>query len=162
APGRPEVRLCLLAFRDRGDAYVTRHTDLTQDLDALYAQLLALDADGGGDHPEAVNQALREAVHATSWSHGSDVLRLVFRVGDAPPQAYQDEPRYPQIAAEAAARGILINPVLCGSDDGARTAFARIAELARGETAVLAQPGRVRQIETPVDQDLAALGQRLD
>jgi len=35
--------------------------DLTPDLDAIYAELQAYRADGGGDGPESVNQALYEA-----------------------------------------------------------------------------------------------------
>lgn len=162
AASRPEVRFCLLAFRDRGDAYVTQHHDLTGDLDHIYAELLALKADGGGDQPEAVNQALAEALDRTAWSPEADVLKLMFLVGDAPPHRDYDEPQYPQITARAAARGILINPVLCGSDGGARQAFSQIAALGGGLSAELAQPGRVQRTETPMDSDLAVLGQRLD
>lgn len=162
AASRPEVRFCLLAFRDRGDAYVTQHHDLTGDLDHIYAELLALKADGGGDQPEAVNQALAEALDRTAWSPEADVLKLMFLVGDAPPHRDYDEPQYPQIAARAAARGILINPVLCGSDGDARQAFSQIAALGGGLSAELAQPGRVQRTETPMDSDLAVLGQRLD
>jgi hypothetical protein len=162
AASRPEVRFCLLAFRDRGDAYITQHHDLTGDLDLIYAELLALKADGGGDQPEAVNQALAEALDQTAWSSQADVLKLIFLVGDAPPHRDYDEPQYPELAARAAARGILINPVLCGSDVGARAAFKQIAALGGGLSAELAQPGRVQRTETPMDPDLAALGQRLD
>ncbi len=162
AASRPEVRFCLMAFRDRGDAYVTLHHDLTGDLDLIYAELLALKAEGGGDQPEAVNQALAEALDRTSWSPQTDVLKLIFLVGDAPPHRDYDEPQYPEIAAQAAARGILINPVVCGSDGGARDTFRQIAALGGGLAAELAQPERVQRTETPMDPDLAALGQRLD
>ena len=33
----PEVRFALIAYRDRGDDYVTKITQLTDDLDAVYA-----------------------------------------------------------------------------------------------------------------------------
>ncbi|HVN39266.1 MAG TPA: VWA domain-containing protein [Myxococcota bacterium] len=35
----PDVRIGLVAYRDRGDDYVTRVRDLTRDLDAIYAEL---------------------------------------------------------------------------------------------------------------------------
>src|SRR6266480_6466082 len=35
----PEIRLGLVAYRDRGDEYVTKVFDLTNDIDAIYAQL---------------------------------------------------------------------------------------------------------------------------
>ena len=62
----PEIRIGLVGYRDRGDAYVTRVVDLTDDLDSVYAQLMAFQAGGGGDTPESVNQALYEAVQNMS------------------------------------------------------------------------------------------------
>src|SRR5688572_4417237 len=59
---RPRIRVGLVAFRDRGDEYVTRRFDLTTDLDAVYRQLRALQAEGGGDTPEHVGRALSDAV----------------------------------------------------------------------------------------------------
>ncbi len=64
----PEVRIGLVSYRDRGDEYVTRLTDLTDDIDAVFATLQSFRADGGGDTPESVNQALHEAVTRMSWS----------------------------------------------------------------------------------------------
>ena len=43
---------------DRGDEYVTKLTPLTDDIDAVYGELKKLTADGGGDWPESVNEAL--------------------------------------------------------------------------------------------------------
>ena len=48
---KPDVKIGLVAFRDRGDAYVTQTTPLTNNLDAVYETLMALRADGGGDGP---------------------------------------------------------------------------------------------------------------
>src|SRR6202171_4406708 len=53
-----EIRMGLVAYRDIGDAYVTRTFDLTTDIQDLYANLLELRAHGGGDWPESVNEAL--------------------------------------------------------------------------------------------------------
>ncbi len=47
----PEIRMGLVAYRDRGDAYVTRVVDLSEDLDSMYATLMDFQADGGGDGP---------------------------------------------------------------------------------------------------------------
>ena len=64
----PEIRMGLVAYRDRGDSYVTRVVDLSTDLDSMYATLMDFAADGGGDGPESVNEALHDAVHELSWS----------------------------------------------------------------------------------------------
>ena len=54
---RPEIRVGLIGYRDRGDSYVTKRFDLTSDIDSIYSQLVALRAGGGGDTPESVNHA---------------------------------------------------------------------------------------------------------
>src|SRR5436305_3114491 len=41
----PRLRVGLVAFRDRGDAYVTKVHDLTDDLDGVYANLMSLKAE---------------------------------------------------------------------------------------------------------------------
>src|SRR5450432_3929692 len=80
-----EIRMGLVAYRDIGDDYVTKKFDLTTDIQGLYADLLHFRAQGGGDWPESVNEALFVAVTKLSWSHGRDSTRIVFLVGDAPP-----------------------------------------------------------------------------
>jgi Mg-chelatase subunit ChlD len=162
APSRPQVRFCLMAFRDRGDEYVTRHVDLTEDIDTIHKHLLALQADGGGDHPEAVNQALLETVQSSAWSPDPDVLKLIFLVGDAPPHQDYDEPQYPEIAALARQRGVIINPVMCGNHEQTRQVWEQIASHAAGRQTHIANPADRRDVSTPMDQDLAVLGPRLD
>src|SRR6266404_5929448 len=54
----PELRLGLIGYRDRGDEYVVKSFQLTDDIDAIYGQLQAFHAAGGGDTPESVNEAL--------------------------------------------------------------------------------------------------------
>ena len=76
---RPDLRLGLVAYRDRGDAYVTQVHDLTGDMDAVYRALMSFQADGGGDGPEYVSAALADAVHRVSWSQGPG-LKVIFLV----------------------------------------------------------------------------------
>ncbi len=93
----PEIRIGLVAYRDRGDAYVTRVVDLSSDIDTMYATLMQFTADGGGDGPESVNQALNDAVTKMSWSQDANAYKVIFLVGDAPPHMdYQDDVKYPQ------------------------------------------------------------------
>src|SRR4051795_10624150 len=54
----PDLKVGLVAYRDKGDAYITQVHDLTDDLDTIHAKLKTFRAEGGGDLPEHVNQAL--------------------------------------------------------------------------------------------------------
>src|SRR6266446_1989275 len=64
----PDLKVGLVAYRDRGDQYITKVFDLTDDLDAIHGHLKGFTANGGGDAPESVNQALDDAVHKIKWS----------------------------------------------------------------------------------------------
>ena len=81
-----EIRMGLVGYRDRGDVYVTKKTDLTTDISAVYGELIGFQAQGGGDWPESVNEALSVAVNGLPWTKGDRTRRLIFLVGDAPPQ----------------------------------------------------------------------------
>lgn len=162
APQRPDVRLCLMAFRDRGDDYVTRLSPLTDEIDVIYETLQGLDANGGGDMPEAVYQALMETVRNAGWSDDPGILRVIFLIGDAPPQHYADEPGYPQIVDEALRRGIAINPVLVGTNSQARSAWAQLDGATPGQMIDLPVVRTAQRQATPLDQDLVALDARLN
>src|SRR5436853_1967804 len=104
----PEIRLGLVAYRDRGDEYVTKVFDLTNDIDAIYGHLQSFRAAGGGDTPESVNEALDDAVRKMSWSQDQRVLKIIFLVGDAPPHMdYADGPKYPQVCREAMKKDLI-------------------------------------------------------
>ena len=158
----PELAIGLVAFRDRGDEYVTKVVDLSTDLDQVYAQLMDFQAGGGGDTPEAVNQALSDAVNRISWSQNREAYRTVFLVGDAPPQQYQDEAGFPQIMKSASARGIVVNTIQAGSADDTRASWQQIASLAGGAYFEVGQSGSAVAVVTPFDESIAALARELD
>ncbi|MEP6824113.1 MAG: hypothetical protein ABI919_04800, partial [Ramlibacter sp.] len=66
-PSQPDLCFGLVAYRDKGDAFLLRSHDFTNDLGAFQGVLNNLQAGGGGDYPEAMNEALHETVHNLSW-----------------------------------------------------------------------------------------------
>ena len=159
----PEIRMGLVAYRDRRDAYVTRVVDLSSDLDSMYATLMDFQAEGGGDGPESVNQALHEAVHRMSWSQHSGTYKVVFLVGDAPPHMdYQDDVKYPVTLREAKAKGIVVNAIQSGHDSSTTPAWQQIASLGAGQYFQVEQAGNAVAIATPFDEKIATLSAKLD
>jgi uncharacterized protein YegL len=159
---RPQVRIALIAYRDRGDAYVTRLHPLTDDIDAVYAELQQLAADGGGDTPESVNQALHEAVTRLSWSSDTNVYRAIFLVGDAPPHLdYPDDVAFRSSVARARQRGIVINTVQCGNLAETTPIWQQIASTGAGTFAAISQDGGMLALATPMDDELAQLNAEL-
>jgi Mg-chelatase subunit ChlD len=159
----PQISIGLVAYRDRGDAYVTQVVDLNRDLDSMYAKLMDFAADGGGDGPEAVNEALGAAIERMSWSQDQSTYKVVFLVGDAPPHMdYQDDVKYPQIVAAAAAKGIVVNTIQCGSSNDTVAPWRHIASLGGGRYFTVEQAGSAIAIETPFDARIATLAAELD
>jgi len=159
----PILRLGLVAYRDRGDDYVTRVVDLSEDLDSVYATLMDFAAGGGGDGPESVNQALHEAVHQISWTQDTDAYKVVFLVGDAPPHMdYPNEVRYPDTLAEATRRGIVVNTIQCGDWVITTQPWQQIAQLGGGRFFEVEQAGSALAMASPYDDKIAALSADLD
>lgn len=153
------LRIGLVAYRDTGDDYVTRPFSLTHDLDAVYAELASYEASGGGDAPEHVAAALRDAL-GMRWRAGAK--KLVFVVGDAPPAPRDDARPYDMLAREAGTSGIIVNAIRCGDDPMTAHAFQQIASLGGGDFSTIAQDGGVQQVATPYDDRLAELSASID
>jgi hypothetical protein len=161
--GGTTVRVGLVAYRDRGDTYITRVTPLTENLDAVYAQLMSFKAQGGGDGPEDVRSAMAEAVRVGGWSApGPRTSQVMFLVGDAPPhENYQNLPSTTSSARKAAGRGIIVNAIQCGSDAATTQAWRGVAQYGGGEFFAIAQDGGVEAMVTPYDDQLARLGEQI-
>ena len=163
AQENPDIKMGLVAFRDRGDAYVTRVFDLSTDLDSMYANLMDFRAQGGGDGPESVNQALYDAIHKISWSTDNNVYRVAFLVGDAPPHmGYQNDVKYPVTLAVAAQKGIVVNAIQSGQHHYTRPAWQEIASLGQGEYFQVEDSGNAVAIATPFDEKLSSLAAELE
>jgi hypothetical protein len=117
-------------YRDKGDMYVTRHSDFSTDMAQTTNFIKTQDAGGGGDAPEAVDSALAVAIRQLKWSDEARA-KLLFLVLDAPP--HEDAAtiaRMHRLAAEAAAKGIRIIPVTGSGIDKSAEYLMRCLALA--------------------------------
>lgn len=111
------IKLAMLFYRDTDDRVPFDYYDFTDVTDStnLSIQQAALNsqyADGGGDYPEAVDEALNIAVNK-QWSTGS-TTKIIFHVLDAP--AHNGEKYATKLVnatKTAAEKGIRICPVIC-------------------------------------------------
>ncbi|MDT7690087.1 MAG: hypothetical protein QOE46_2846 [Acidobacteriota bacterium] len=162
-PAHPSVRVGLVAYRDHGDQYVTQVLPLTNDLDKVYTTLMDYRAEGGGDGPEDVRQALADGVARVGWSKSSaSNAQIVFLVGDAPPHDdYLQEPDTLATTAQAVRAGMIVNTIQCGAADDTRQVWQQIARRGEGQFFAIAQDGGVQSIASPYDAQLSELGNRL-
>lgn len=135
-PSRPDLCLGLVAYRDQGDAFLLRTHDLTDRLGDFQRSLDRLHAGGGGDEPEALDEAWHEVVHRLSWrgSVGRQAAtRLVVLIADAPPHLDGGAPHYDQDMAAALAKGIKLHAVgASGLNPSGEAVFRQLAQYTGG------------------------------
>lgn len=158
-----DVKLGMVFYRDKTDDFVTKRIKLTDDIDAVYDELLSMSAFGGGDSPESVNQGLYEAITMNDWSSSQDVYKTIFVVGDCPPHMDYNEVRYTESCKMAQEKGIIINTIKLGSScRDAISHFKAMASCSGGEFLQLSQNAKDVVISTPYDIKIKEVSREID
>ena len=121
-----QIELALLFYRDDGDAEKFAYNDFVnvntpQGLSTQLIHLRAQRADGGGDYPEAVDEALELAM-SKAWGDDNST-KIIFHLLDAPPHSNDQysknnyEKRFETAVRKAAGMGIRLCPILCSGAD---------------------------------------------
>jgi len=113
ATGGLKIRTGAVVYRDHGDTYLTRISRLTDDITTTQAFIDKQSANGGGDFPEAIPEALMAALNSSGWDSNARA-RIAFLVLDAP--CHQDSTTLALLhdqVLNAAAQGVRIVPVVC-------------------------------------------------
>lgn len=158
-PADPDLRLAMTVYRDAGDLFVTRTFDFTPDVAAFTDALGDVVADGGGDWPEALDEALAESLTAPAW-RGDGTVRLVFLLADAPPhiddgaEATEGNTSYATSVLWAVRDGVKILPIASSdTDPQAEFVFRQLAQITDAPFVFLtygadgASPGELTDLE---------------
>jgi hypothetical protein len=86
----PTSRVGIVAYRDQGDEYVVKWSDLSFKTDKLQSFIQNLTASGGGDWEEGVLEGLDAAISELSWRKKSK--KIVVLIGGSPPHPEDLEP----------------------------------------------------------------------
>ena len=119
-----DLRFALVAYRDHGDQFVVRRWDFTRSEREMRARLEQLSAGGGGDMPEAMDEAL-DAMLDLDWRTGT-AARIAFLVADAPPHAERMDATLAAVR-EARARGLRLYPLAASGVDASAEHLMRTA-----------------------------------
>ncbi|MDP9955593.1 hypothetical protein J2X97_001230 [Epilithonimonas hungarica] len=111
------VRYGSVFYRDNGDEYVTRKFDFSNNAENLINFIKKQDADGGGDTPEAVVEAMESSIDGLDWSNENST-KIMFLLLDAPPHLSDGniEKLYQKIKS-ASEKGITIIPIAASDTD---------------------------------------------
>ncbi len=132
-PSRPDLRVGMVTYRDRGDDFVTRLYDFEANVPTFLNTIQDVVADGGDDYPESLNEALHVAVHTPAWRL-DNAIRLVILVADAPPHLdYPQDYDYASEMMEAHRRGMKIFSIASsGLDEQGEYIFRQLAQHTMG------------------------------
>jgi hypothetical protein len=127
--GQVSVRIGLVEYKDRGDAFVTRVHPFATDVKNFAQSVADLSAGGGGDTPESVNEGIHVALTRLDWQDRS-VGRFAFLVGDAPPHLdYAQDYDYAADMKTASHRGIQVFTIAAsGMDAVGQVVWRQIAQ----------------------------------
>jgi Mg-chelatase subunit ChlD len=128
------INLGSVFYRDHGDEYLTKLSPLDKDIDKTYNFIKEQSAGGGGDFPEAVDEALSVTLNDIKW-HENARAKIVFLILDAPPHDDKDvKARLDKLIKQAAEKGISIVPLACSGVDKSTEYIMRALALATNGT----------------------------
>lgn len=112
-----QINMGSVFYRDNGDEYVTRLFNFSTSSTKLINFINDQQAGGGGDFPEAVDEALKVGTQNMQWSTKA-VNRLLFLVLDAPPHKLPAQvTRLKEAIKTAQEKGIRIIPISASGID---------------------------------------------
>jgi Mg-chelatase subunit ChlD len=127
--GNLDLRIGIIVYRDEGDDYVVRSIPLTDDIGSIRDSLAEQSANGGGDQPEAVDQAMI-AADRIQWR--ADAAKAVLLIADAPLHEQAIEATL-ESAQSLRSKGVHIVPVAAsGVEDSAQYVMRTMAALTQG------------------------------
>lgn len=159
---RPELQVALYEYGKSAlpaeAGYIRQIVPLTTDLDKISEELFALSTNGGDEY---CGWVIREAAKGLQWSDSADDLKVIFIAGNEP--FTQGPVGYKEACGAAAAKGIIINTIHCGSEqDGINGKWKDGAVLADGRYLCIDHNRQVVHVAAPQDSEIAELGARLN
>ena len=134
ATGGLKIRTGAVVYRDHGDEYITRISRLTDNIEETKTFIDRQEANGGGDFPEAIPEALMAAMNSAGWDTEARA-RIAFLILDAP--CHQDSATIALLHEQilnAAALGVRVVPVVCSGLDKSGEILMRNIALATNGT----------------------------
>lgn len=122
-------------YRDEGDDYVVKANPFSSNTQDIILQLYNESAEGGGDEPEAISDALDSAFNEIKWR--DDTVKVAFMIFDAPP--HTDDKSVDKLNKAinlASEKGIHIVPVVSSNSNRTTEIFGRTLAIATNGTYV--------------------------
>ena len=138
----PGVRVGALTYRDHCDeesSYLLSAHPFTDEHKELISFIKQWTPNGGGDIPEAVEDALNYLEKGYEWELAK---RVAIIIGDAPPHIPKDCPKnldWEEETKKLADKEVKVYTVLCGGDPATKDIWGQISDLTQADTFQLNQ-----------------------
>ena len=156
---KPRVEVALYHYGSpalgQENGFIRQLTPLTEDLDKVSEELFKLTTSGGDEY---CGWVIRTAVSELAWSKSNKDYKAVFIAGNE--SFAQGEVDFRKVCKDAIAKGIIVNTIHCSGGDNA--GWKDGAVLADGSALAIDTDRVVVDIQTPFDNDIAELGQKLN
>jgi hypothetical protein len=159
---KPDLQVALYEYGNsrlsRESGFIRQVLPLTTDLDKVSQELFALTTNGGDEY---CGHVIAKASRDLRWSSSDDDLKVIFIAGNEP--FTQGSVDYTKSVKAAITRGIVVNTIHCGTEQGGiRGKWKDGALLADGSYMFIDQNKPEVYIEAPQDKRLAELGEKLN
>lgn len=140
--------------------WIYRHSDLSTDLDSVYASMMSMSTNGGDEY---VGWVLNDAVQTMSWSTDPNALKLIYVSGNESADQAAASFNFRQVGKEARRRGIVINAIFAGPNvNGLHQGWEKVAQHGGGDYFAIDQDAGTVQIHTPQDKIIIELNTKLN
>lgn len=160
----PHLRVGLITYGSPNNStgsngWLVKQTDLTSDLDSVYARMMGMRTNGGDEY---VGWALRRAIDWMQWSPDPSALKMIFIAGNESADQASDTFNFRYVAEDARSRGISINAIYCGETQaGINERWNQVPTCGGSFAAIDMQRGTI-QMATPHDKALLELNLKLN
>ncbi len=140
--------------------WIVRQSDLSSDLDSVYAHMMSMRTNGGD---EFVGWVLSDAVHTLNWSRDPTALRLIYVTGNESADQCSTRFNFRDVARTARRKGIVINAIYAGANaSGVSEHWDQVAAHGGGDYFAIDQDAGTVQFSTPHDRILIELNAKLN
>ena len=168
----PNLRFSMVAYRDRGDDYVTDALGFTTDRYEILSFLENTSAKGGGDRDEAIFDGLRRAIRHLLWR--PEAKKVILLIGDSGYHK-EDERQLERLLSEFRKDGGIVHTIYVGENGGPATyseksvldMYCRIARATGGDCVHLADYDKVLKVTlnltfaNKIEPDIAGLVEKV-
>ncbi|MEF3279747.1 MAG: VWA domain-containing protein [Elusimicrobiota bacterium] len=141
----------------RESGYIRKVLDFTKDMDAVAKELFSLKTNGGNEY---CGWVIKDAVEKLKWNKKDDVYKAIFIAGNEP--FTQGPINFEEAANLAKSKGIFVNTIFCGPrQQGIAQRWKDAANLTDGDYNSI-DPNYIASIETPYDDKLVELNDKLN